>query len=153
MKILVLGETISTCTYKPINVITGGIKMEVISLQTKWEECLKRKVMEDGLEKEAKVFAYDNLIGILYMFNVALFAYCSYSNRNGVKQEDYDTLYAQFDEIKFNFKKAVNEVEEAGGVIPEELKNIVETTNVDKFTDFEEYKNFSHNIHSIVELL
>ena len=119
MKILVLGETISTCTYKPINVITGGIKMEVISLQTKWEECPKRKVMEDGLEKEAKVFAYDNLIGILYMFNVALFAYCSYSNRNGVKQEDYDTLYAQFDEIKFNFKKAVNEVEEAGGVIPE----------------------------------
>ncbi len=139
-----------------IKAVYDTIKLH-IDFPNSWDRYVKLKEIEHSTEleqrKQAKAIAYTHFIGAIFRFDICLLSYCSYSSRNDVTKDNYETLYAQFDETREELKTYVKELEEMDVVIPYELKTIVEATNVDRFTDFDEYKNFSANLNTICDTI
>ena len=151
--------TIEYCVKKPfvyIKAFYDTIKL-FIDYPNSWDRYVKIEEIESENEKQKleqdKAIAYNNLIGTIFMFDISLLAYCSYTNRDDVTGEDYEKLHSEFNQIKDNFKKYVSELEKMGVVIPNELKAIIEDTTIDKFNDFDEYKIFSDKIHAISDTI
>lgn len=151
--------TIEYCVKKPfmyVKAIYDTIRL-YIDYPNRWDRYVKIKEIENKNEKEisnqAKAIAYTNFIGAIFSFKILLLAYCNYINRDDVTDENYETLYAKFNQIKDDLKKYVSELEKMGVVIPNELKAIIEDTTVDKFDNFDEYKIFSDKIHAISDTI
>ncbi len=128
-----------------------------IDYPNSWDRYVKLKEIEHNTEieqrRQAKALAYTHFIGAIFRFDICLLSYCSYSSSNDVTKANYETLYAQFDKTREEFKTYVKELEEMDVVIPYELKTIVETTNIDRFTDLNEYKKFSANLNTICDTI
>lgn len=151
--------TIEYCVKEPfiyVKAIYDTIRLH-IDYPNGWDRYVKIREIENKTEKEkekqAKTIAYTNFIGAIFRFDISLLAYCSYINRDDVTDENYETLYAEFNQIKDDLKKYVSELEKMGVVIPNELKAIIEDTTVDKFEDLDEYKIFSDKIHAISDTI
>ena len=151
--------TIEYCVKKPfryIKAIYDAIKIH-IDYPNRWDRYVKIKEIENKNEKEkskqAKAIAYTNFIGAIFRYDISLLAYCNYINKDDVTDENYESLYVEFNQIKDDLKKYVSELEKMGVVIPNELKDIIEDTTIDKFDDFDEYKIFSDKIHAISDTI
>lgn len=139
-----------------IKAIHDAFKLN-IDFPNRWDKYVKIKEIEHATELEQKRYskhiAYNHFLETIVKFDICLLTYCSFTNRNDITQENYDKLSSDFCQIKKEFQKYVKELDEMAVVVPEELKTIVESTNVDKFTNFDEYKIFSDNLHAISDTI
>lgn len=134
-----------------IKAVCKAIKLN-IDYPNNWDKYVKIKDIEHhtelGQKEKAKAIAYCNFIGAISRFDI-----CIFSCGDEITRADQTNLQEEFDETKQEIQNCVKELEEMDVVIPDELKTIVESTNwdSDSFTNLEECKKFSDNLHVICD--
>lgn len=95
--------------------------------------------------KVAKKTAKGNVSGTTSLSNNAI------QNANDVTKDDYKALQDEFNVTKENIKNQIRELEKRNIVIPSEFKTMVESTNVDSFTDLNECQEFYQKLKSLLD--
>lgn len=119
---------------------------------SRWDRYVKLKEIEHNTKlkqkNQAKATAYTKFIGAISRFDICLLSYSSCSSKSDVTKDDYKV---QFDAAKKEVEACIEELENLDVVIPDELKTIVMTTNVDSYTDLDEHNDFHTNLHTICD--
>ena len=115
-----------------------------------WDRYVKLKEIEHNTElkqkNQAKATAYTKFVGAISRFDICILSYSS--SGNNAEKDDYEI---QFDAAKKDVEACIKELEKLDVVIPDELKTIIMTTNVDSHTDLDEYNDFHTNLHTICD--
>lgn len=117
-----------------------------------WDRYVKLKEIEHNAElkqkNQAKATAYTKFVGAISRFDICILSYSSCSSRNNVLKDDYEV---QFDAYKKEVEACIEELKKLDVVIPDELKTFITSTNVDSFTDLDEYNEFHINLYTICD--
>ena len=120
-----------------------------------WDRYLKFKEIEHNnkikQERQETAILYINFIGEVFKFARCPLIYCSYSDASDVTEDEYKTLQDEFNVAKENIKNQITELEKGNTVISSEFKTIVESTNVDSFTDLNECQEFYQKLKSLLD--
>lgn len=117
-----------------------------------WDRYVNLKEIEHNTEvkqkNKAKATSYTKLIGAISRFDICILSYSSCSNRSDITKEDYEV---QYDAAKKEIQACIEELEKLDVVISDEFKSIVMSTNVDSFTNLDEYIEFHTNLHIVCD--
>ena len=102
-------------------------------------------------ESQETAILHINFIGEVFKFARCPLIYCSYNDANDVTEDDYKTLQDEFNVTKENIKNQIRELEKRNVVISSEFKTIVESTNVDSFTDLNECQEFYQKLKFLLD--
>jgi len=115
-----------------------------------WELYVKRKENEHELEtQKSKSDICIKLIQVVNKFKLSLLLHCQ--TKNEQKDELIRTMSDKFQQIKKDFADYAKEFERLGGVVPNELKSLINETKMNTFNDMNKYKEFSRKIDSLKE--
>lgn len=86
----------------------------------------------------------------IFSYFIILSQYCScHNNKDSVVE--LDSICENFKIVKCELKKHFTQLEEDFGLkVPDELKNIIEKTQIDDFRNLAELSEFSKRVHSLI---
>ena len=120
-----------------------------------WDRYLKLKEIEHNnkikQERQETAILHINFIGEVFKFARCPLIYCSYSDANDITEDDYKTLQDEFNVTKENIKNQIRELEKRNVVISSEFKTIVESTDINSFTDLNEFQEFYQRLKSLLD--
>ncbi len=136
-----------------IKALYNAIKFEKTS-PSSWERYLKLKEIENEAKViEEKSMTYVQFVGAISRFNISLISYYNHLERNDLTHENFQKLHEEFDLFKEEATEYLNKLEEMDVPIPNELKELIKSTNFDSFKDLEEVKIFTDKIYSFCDLI
>lgn len=122
-----------------------------------WERHVK--IMEckretERIEQETeKLKTTSRLLGDCTCFLIFLLNYCSYHHQDNIPKEQYEELSQKFTQVKAEIEANISQLEQLGGSVPQELKEVIKDTEINRFTDYDEFQKFSDKVNELMDLI
>ena len=119
-----------------------------------WERYAKFREIQENSEKceleEQKRICLAYMHASIFSYFIILSQYCScHNNKDSVVE--LNSICENFKIVKCELKKHFTQLEEDFGLkVPDELKNIIEKTQIDDFRNLAELSEFSKRVHSLI---
>lgn len=122
-----------------------------------WDRHVKRMELKTETEKmkqdTEKAKTTISLLGDCTCFLILLLNYCSYHQQEEVPKEQYEELSQNFNQVKAEIEAHISQLEQFGGSVPQELKEIIKDTEINQFTDYDELEKFSDRVNELMDLI